>query len=37
MDEAALRANPPIAQNPPEGYVMAARSMWGSKKETMWS
>ena len=37
MDEAALRANPPVAQNPPEGYVMAARSMWGSKQETTWS
>ena len=37
MDEAALRANPPIAQNPPEGYVKAGLSMWGSKQETTWS
>jgi galactonate dehydratase len=37
MDEAALRANPPVEIHPPEGYVKAARSAWGSKQQTMWS
>jgi len=37
MDEAALRANPPVDISPPEGYVKAARGMWGSKQQNMWS
>ena len=37
MDEEALRANPPVEIHPPEGYVKAGRSAWGSKQQTMWS
>jgi len=37
MDEDALRANPPVEIHPPEGYVKAGRSAWGSKQQTMWS
>ena len=36
MDEDALLANPPIHVDPPEGYIRAARGMWGSKQETFW-
>ncbi len=37
MDEAALRAIPPVAQIPPEGYVGAARGNRGWKQQTTWS
>ncbi len=37
MDEAALRANPPVAVKPPEGYIQDARELWGSKQETYWA
>lgn len=37
MNEKALLANPPVAQNPPEGYIQEARSKWGSKQETYWA
>jgi galactonate dehydratase len=36
MNEKALRANPPVENNPPEGYIQQARKMWGSKQETFW-
>ena len=37
MNEKALLANPPVDQNPPEGYIQEARSKWGSKQETYWA
>ncbi len=36
MDEDTLLANPPIHTDPPEGYIRAARGLWGSKQETFW-